>query len=84
MLAPRFQWIPAWFSFTSEPRTYPRVEETDSSDEDDMDQLAQALDRLIERPPLSCRRPPIVKEDMSSSEYTASENDVATQEDPIR
>ena len=40
ILAPRFDWIPAWFSFQSSPRTKEEID-------DNKDQLAQELDRRI-------------------------------------
>ena len=43
ILAPRYDWIPAWF-----PSPDPPAKETFSSSSWDFDQLALALDRLIE------------------------------------
>ena len=68
ILAPRYDWFLA--SFTPPAPTHSPAQETSSSEEyEDFDQMAQALDRLIEEwPQRACRRPPIIEESSSSSD----------------
>ena len=74
LLAPRYDWIPAWF--IPPAPTHPPVQDTSSSEDDeDFNEMAQALDSLIEeRPQRACRRLPTIEESSSSSDEEEEED----------
>ena len=94
VLAPRYDWIPAWF-FISAPTCPPSISEQDF-DDDDASIMAQALDSLIEesdddedfatpqvvQPQCACRRLSIIE--ASSSEDSSLDEEEEDAASPIR
>ena len=83
VLAPRYDWVPAWFTPSAPPAQEPFSSEDDSSDED-LDPLALALDNLItqhsvlkQQPQRACRRPLIIEESSSSGGSSLDEEEEA-------